>query len=140
MVDTAYRLHEQYDAKSDNCQTEVSNNCTASVIHTRSIEDYHMRSYTLHACEGPKTTLSAIVVLHNIKKQSGWLGNSVTTLLSIMKRWLPKENTLPDGYPKMKRMMKDLGMKENFIHACINNCILFWKDNEDNEQCPQCGG
>ena len=71
--------------------------------------------------------------LHNIKKQFGWSGNSVTALLSILKRWLPKDNTLPEKYPHMKRMMKDLGMKANFIHACVNNCVLYWNDNEDKE-------
>ena len=39
----------------------------------------------------------------------------------------------------MKRMMKDLGMKATFIHACVNNCVLYWKENEDKEECPQCG-
>ena len=39
----------------------------------------------------------------------------------------------------MKSMMKDLGMKASFIHACTNNCLLYWKENEDKEECPQCG-
>lgn len=39
----------------------------------------------------------------------------------------------------MKSKMKDLGMKAIFIYACVNNCILYWKDNEDKEECPQCG-
>ena len=91
------------------------------------------------SCEGTETTLSTIVELHNIKKQFGWSGNSVTALLSILKRWLPKENTLPEKYPQMKSMMKDLGMKANFIHAFVNNCVLCWGCNEDKEQCPQCG-
>lgn len=63
----------------------------------------------------------------------------MTSLLTVLKRWLPKGNTLPDKYPQMKSMIKDLGMKTNFIHACINNCLLYWKDNKDKEQCPQCG-
>ncbi|KAF9620516.1 hypothetical protein IFM89_013137 [Coptis chinensis] len=60
------------------------------------------------SCEGPKTTLSAVVELHNLKKQFGWSGNSVTTLLSVLRRWLPKENTLLVKYPVMKQMLKDL--------------------------------
>jgi hypothetical protein len=90
------------------------------------------------SCEGPETTLSAIVELHNVKKRFGWSGNSVTFLLSILKRWLPKENTLPETYPVMKQMLKDLGMKAESIHACENNCILYWKENENAMECPQC--
>ncbi|KAM7503295.1 hypothetical protein LguiB_002199 [Lonicera macranthoides] len=91
------------------------------------------------SCEGPETTLSAIVELHNLKKQFGWSGNSVTALLVILKKWLPKGNNLPEKYPRMKSMMKDLRMKANFIHACVNNCVLYWKENEDKAECPQCG-
>ncbi|KAF9609272.1 hypothetical protein IFM89_014466 [Coptis chinensis] len=44
------------------------------------------------ACEGPETiTLSALVELHNVKKQFGWSGTSMTVLLSLLRRWLPKD-------------------------------------------------
>ncbi|OVA09230.1 hypothetical protein BVC80_1785g8 [Macleaya cordata] len=52
--------------------------------------------------EGPETTLSTIVEIHNMKKMFGWSGNSVTYLLSTLKRWFPKGNTLPEKYPIMK--------------------------------------
>ncbi|KAF9620174.1 hypothetical protein IFM89_010909 [Coptis chinensis] len=47
------------------------------------------------SCEGPVTTLSTVVELHDLKKQYGWSGNSVSALLSMLRTWLPKENTLP---------------------------------------------
>ena len=90
------------------------------------------------ACEGPETTLSALVELHNIKKQFGWSGTGMTKLLSLLRRWLPKGNTLPETYPVMKEMLKDLGMKATCIHACENNCILYWKTKKDLTECPEC--
>lgn len=90
------------------------------------------------SCEGPETTLSAVVELHNLKKQFGWSGNSVTALLSMLRRWLPKGNTLPVKYPVMKQMLKDLGMKANCIHACENNCMLYWKLDENLMECRHC--
>ena len=107
-------------------------------IFTKKYDEYmRLASEKLYpTCEGPETTLSAIVELHNLKKQYGWSGNSVTDLLIVLKKWLPKGNTLPDKYPRMKNMIKDLGMKATFIHACINNCVLFWKENADFENYP----
>lgn len=38
----------------------------------------------------------------------------------------------------MKQMLKDLGMKVECIHACENDCILFWKEYNDALECPRC--
>lgn len=62
----------------------------------------------------------------------------MTELLIRLKRWLPKENTIPEKYLTMKQMLKDLGMKVECIHACENDCILFWKEYNDALECPRC--
>ncbi|XP_025703732.1 uncharacterized protein [Arachis hypogaea] len=36
-------------------------------------------------------------------------------------------------------MVKDLGLGYNKIHACPNDCVLFWDTYEDDEFCPICG-
>ena len=133
LVDACYGVHEQHCVEPD--QEGFSEK---SYVDNKKYNQYNKLAIEklYPSCEGPETTLSAIVELHNLKKQFGWSGNSVTALLSIVKRWLPKENTLPEKYPQMKRMMTDLGMKANYIHACENNCILYWKENEDLEECP----
>ena len=38
----------------------------------------------------------------------------------------------------MKKMLKDLGMKVKSIHACENDCMLFWKENANMVECPHC--
>lgn len=38
-------------------------------------------------------------------------------LLKRLKLWLPKENNLPDKYPGMKQMLKDLRMQVKHMHA-----------------------
>ncbi|KAF9594880.1 hypothetical protein IFM89_035041 [Coptis chinensis] len=50
--------------------------------------DYKKKA-TEKLCEGPKTTLSALVELHNVKKEFGWSGTGMTLLLSLLRRWLP---------------------------------------------------
>ncbi|KAL5702872.1 hypothetical protein ACHQM5_028036 [Ranunculus cassubicifolius] len=36
-------------------------------------------------------------------------------------------------------MIKSLGMDYKTIHACPNDCILYWKDNATLSRCPTCG-
>lgn len=89
-------------------------------------------------CEDGHTTLYVIIELHNLKKEFNWLGNSVTELLKRLTQWIPKGKTLPNKYPAMKQMLRDLGMKVKYIHACKNNCMLYWKEYADATECPQC--
>ena len=90
------------------------------------------------SCKDGLTTLSVMIELHNLKKEFNWSGNSMTELLKLFKKCLPEENTLPNKYPTMKKMLKDLGMKVKCIHACINDCMLFWKENANIIVCPHC--
>lgn len=89
-------------------------------------------------CEANVSTLSAIVELQNIKKQFGISGNCVTSLLEMIKGWLPKENTLPVNYPAMKYMLTQLGMTYKAIHACPNHCMLYYKEHEKATSCSVC--
>ncbi|KAL0337734.1 UNVERIFIED_CONTAM: hypothetical protein Scaly_2048500 [Sesamum calycinum] len=46
---------------------------------------------------------------------------------------------LPKSYSESKRLMRDLGFKYEKIHSCPNDCVLFWKEYENFENCPKCG-
>ncbi|KAL0373233.1 UNVERIFIED_CONTAM: hypothetical protein Scaly_1004900 [Sesamum calycinum] len=39
----------------------------------------------------------------------------------------------------MKKLVKDLGLPVEKIHACKNGCMLYWKDDVDLEYCKFCG-
>ncbi|XP_026440636.1 uncharacterized protein LOC113339610 [Papaver somniferum] len=65
------------------------------------------------------TKLSAIVQLFKLKSKHGASDMFFNELLPLLKDMLPKE-----GYTK--------------IHACINNCILYWNEYKDEKVCPTC--
>ena len=52
---------------------------------------------------------------------------------------LPKENTLSDSAYAPKRLIKSLGLDYEMIHACQNDCILYWGKYESKHECPTCG-
>jgi len=84
------------------------------------------------------TRLSAVLRLFNLKAIHGWTDKSFTELLELLKDMLPGENTLPNRTYDAKKILCPMGIEYKKIHACPNDCILYWKDNEEKEKCPKC--
>ncbi|KAL4278899.1 hypothetical protein GQ457_03G021490 [Hibiscus cannabinus] len=58
--------------------------------------------------------------------------------LKLFKDALPKGETLPESYYEVKRFLRDLGLSYINIDACVNDCILYWKQYEHFDECPNC--
>ncbi|KAL0293476.1 UNVERIFIED_CONTAM: hypothetical protein Sangu_3236800 [Sesamum angustifolium] len=52
---------------------------------------------------------------------------------------LPRDHTLPFDYYNTKKLIRDLGLPVENIHACKNGCMLYWEDNIGLEYCKFCG-
>ncbi|KAL3838469.1 hypothetical protein ACJIZ3_023060 [Penstemon smallii] len=59
-------------------------------------------------------------------------------LLEVLRKALPSGKTLPQSYYEAKKIIKNLGLHYKKIHACVNDCILYRKEYEKEEQCPKC--
>ena len=84
------------------------------------------------------TKLSAVLRLYNLKAGNGWRDKSFITLLDLLKDMLPETNELLDRTYDTKKILCSMGMNYERIHACPNNYILYQKDYEDLESCPEC--
>ncbi|XP_039140530.1 uncharacterized protein LOC120277753 [Dioscorea cayenensis subsp. rotundata] len=89
-------------------------------------------------CE-ESSTLSFIVEVLNWKCLYKVSANAVDKLLQIMKKWFPKGNKVPSSYNDCKKVSRDLGLSYERIDACVNDCILYWKNYENAQSCPTCG-
>ncbi|XP_059650294.1 uncharacterized protein LOC132296065 [Cornus florida] len=85
------------------------------------------------------TKLSCILRLRHLKVMNRWTNKSLTMLLEFLKELLPKDETLPKSHYELKKILRDLGLGYETIHACKHDCVLFWKEYEHNEECPKCG-
>ncbi|XP_050258987.1 uncharacterized protein LOC126703983 [Quercus robur] len=81
---------------------------------------------------------SAIVVLFQLKTLCGWTNKSFTMLLQLLMDMLPSNAKLPKDHYEAKKIVRDLGLGYEKIHACPNDCMLFWKENVNLEACPCC--
>ncbi|XP_019246466.1 PREDICTED: uncharacterized protein LOC109226120 [Nicotiana attenuata] len=82
--------------------------------------------------------LSFTIRLYLIKCIHGLSNVAFSDLLDWLKEAFPFAK-LPESFYKAKNMIKDLGIHYENIHACPNDCMLFWNENEKNDNCSVCG-
>ncbi|GKA51645.1 putative reverse transcriptase domain-containing protein, partial [Tanacetum coccineum] len=83
--------------------------------------------------------LSAIVKVLNLKGKYGCSNKFFTELLGLLKKMLPAGNEMVEKTYQAKKIMKLMGSGYKKIHVCINNCLLYWKDDKDLTMCRTCG-
>ncbi|XP_004514322.1 uncharacterized protein [Cicer arietinum] len=82
--------------------------------------------------------LSFTIRLHLLKCLYGWSNESFNALLELLKEDMPSLN-IPDTFNKTKGMIKDLGLDYKKIDACPNDCMIYWKNYENETCCHVCG-
>ena len=82
--------------------------------------------------------LSSIVELYNLKTRHGWSDNSFNDLLELMEYMLPENNLLLTSMYLVNKFLRKFNLNYTQIHACVNDCCLFTKENADTQLCPKC--
>ncbi|XP_026377523.1 uncharacterized protein LOC113271815 [Papaver somniferum] len=85
------------------------------------------------------TKLSAIVQLFKLKSKHDASDMFFNEFLPLLKDMLPKEgNLMARSTYQAKKILKEMGSGYTKMHACINNCILYWNEYKDEKVCPTC--
>ncbi|KAK1416898.1 hypothetical protein QVD17_26017 [Tagetes erecta] len=84
------------------------------------------------------SSLNFIAKLLHIKVLNKWTNSSFDQLLEFLRVAFPKENHIPASHYEAKKKLRKIGLGYESIHACINDCALFWKENEKMQNCPVC--
>jgi len=82
--------------------------------------------------------LRFLIRLLHIKLLGGWSDRSMNLLLDLLNDALPEGSNLPRNFHEAKKLVKSIGVGYNSIHACPNDCVLYWKENVDLNECPKC--
>jgi hypothetical protein len=85
------------------------------------------------------TKVSFIVQLFQIKCLYGISNSALEAILNLFSKVLPEGHCIPDSLDKVQRVVRGLGLDYIKIHACKNDCVLFFKENKMLETCPTCG-
>lgn len=84
------------------------------------------------------SVLTAVVELMHWKVLNQHSNRSYDQLMGILKRMLPKNNHIPETHYLANKVLKDLGLGYEKIHACKNDCVLFYKEHQGKDKCPVC--
>ena len=114
---------------------EHSNNSKESEIYERLMKDAQELLYP--RCD-KFSKFSFILKLFQIKCVDGMRNKAFTNMLQLFKSVLPKGADLPSTYYEAWKMITDLGFGYEKIEACANDCMLFWKENSNLEECLIC--
>ncbi|XP_019226066.1 PREDICTED: uncharacterized protein LOC109207583 [Nicotiana attenuata] len=82
--------------------------------------------------------LSFTIRLYLLKSLHGLSNMAFSDLLELIKEAFPFAQ-VPESFNKARNMITDLGLHYEKIHACPNDCMLFWKENANAENCSICG-
>ena len=111
------------------------------VPETGSSDFYRMLKDTVEplwpGCE-THTVLSAVSELLNLKAEFNMTVNYYDRMVAIIKKMLPKDEKLVASFYASKKMVKGLGMGYEKIDACQNDCMIFYKENQDKSSCGVC--
>jgi hypothetical protein len=70
------------------------------------------------------TKVSFVVRLFQIKCQFGITNNALEHILQLISRLLPEGHCVPDSLAKVRKVVRDLGLDYQKIHACVNDCVF----------------
>ncbi|CAL8140708.1 unnamed protein product [Prunus armeniaca] len=84
------------------------------------------------------SVLTAIVELMHGKIKYRMSNLCFDYFLGVFKRMLPTDNCLPKDHKQAQKVLNGLGLGYEKIHACKNNCMLFYKEHESLDTCPIC--
>ena len=85
------------------------------------------------------TKVSFIVRLFQIRCMFGLSSSALASVLQLFYLVLPEGHCVPDTLEKVKKVVHDLGLDYQKIHACVNDCVLFRKEYAAMDTCPTCG-
>ncbi|CAA3015385.1 Hypothetical predicted protein, partial [Olea europaea subsp. europaea] len=74
--------------------------------------------------------LSTMAQLLNLKSEFNMPTACYDRMLSFIKEIMPEGDRLEDTFHKTKKMLSSLGLGVIKIHACVNNCMLYYKETE----------
>ncbi|KAL9683796.1 hypothetical protein QQ045_021221 [Rhodiola kirilowii] len=86
-----------------------------------------------------RTVLETILRAMQVKVESRVSDKGFNKILQITKEILPLDNNYPSYYKDVKKVLKNMGLGYETIHACEHGCILYYKEHKDRITYLVCG-
>ncbi|CAM8956312.1 unnamed protein product [Rhodiola kirilowii] len=85
------------------------------------------------------TVLETILRAMQMKVESRLSDKGFDKMLHNTKKILPPDNNYLGSYKDVKKVLRNMGLGYETIHACEHGCVLYYKEFKDQLSCPVCG-
>ncbi|CAA7054776.1 unnamed protein product, partial [Microthlaspi erraticum] len=89
-------------------------------------------------CGEGHSRLSAATRMMNIKTEYNLSEDCVDAIADFMKEYLPQPNFSPGSYYEIQKLVSALGLPFQMIDVCIDNCMIFWREDANPDACKFC--
>lgn len=89
-------------------------------------------------CHEGHTQLSLAARFMNIKANNNLGEKCMDSWAELFTEYLPADNQATGSYYETEKLMRNLGLPFYTIDVCINNCMIFWKEDEKWDNCRFC--
>ncbi|XP_058006754.1 uncharacterized protein LOC131182125 [Hevea brasiliensis] len=129
--------HHEFSAERPSSNHETTSSEKEVEKFARLLNDAQCELYP--GCKKYSKLSFLIKMIYN-KTITNSSNKSFSMNLELFKDALPEGETLPKSYYEVKKLMHDLGIGYITIDACVNDCILYWKEYEHLDTClnPMC--
>ena len=130
MVNDAFRDNVSFDnyQQDDSYQNVVDPQRNHSKKFYDLLEGAQNRLYD--GCREGQSQLSlAARVLQN-KTDYSLSEKCVDSVCQMLTDYLPEGNTATESHYETEKLMRNLGLPYYTIDVCVNNCMIFWKEDE----------
>ena len=89
-------------------------------------------------CREGLSKLSLAARMMNIKTDHNLPESCMNEWADLFKEYLPEDNESADSYYEIQKLVYSLGLPSEMIDVCIDNCMIYWGDDEKLEECRFC--
>lgn len=83
--------------------------------------------------------LSLIARLITLKSENGLSEKCYDEIAELIKEVVPENNSVTKNFYETKRLLRGMGLPVEIIDYCRNNCMIFWGNDQDLDECKCCG-
>lgn len=83
--------------------------------------------------------LEFLIRLYHAKCSNGFSNNGVNCILELLGDILPDDARIPKNNYEASKIIEQLGFTYTKIHACPNDCMLYWEGDVNRNECTRCG-
>ncbi|XP_043817332.1 uncharacterized protein LOC122725001 [Manihot esculenta] len=82
--------------------------------------------------------LSAVARILNIKSEHHLSERCFDNICQFIKEILPIDNLFTDNFYSTKKLLEGLGLPIQKIHSCLNDCMIYWGEDNELLRCKVC--